>query len=175
VSRTYHIWLPTGPVEAGYAVDACWEPPDVTPVIDPATDFPISANQPEAYHFKVVANDGLPATDDDGCCMDIPSVYEARAEIDLWYVLPPGDANAKMVGAWNEVVEWAKLGCQAHDTCDAPPEHPDWYCLHAEFGFGSEYNGTNQILGYEFHALTFEPTFKLLYPAFDIFEVVVDK
>jgi hypothetical protein len=174
-SRTYHIWLPTGPVEAGYAVDACWEPPDVTPVTNPATDFPVSANQPEPYHFKVVANDGLPVTDGDGCCMDIPSVYEARAEIDLWYVLPPGYETARLVGAWNEVLEWAKLGCATENTC-APPEHPDWYCLHAEFGFGPEYSGTNQILGHEHHADLFvAPYWKYLYPAFDVFEVVVDK
>jgi hypothetical protein len=67
VSRTYHIWLPKGPVVAGYAVDACWEPPSKTPVIDPATDFPTTANQPEAYSFYFNINNGQPVTDN-GCC-----------------------------------------------------------------------------------------------------------
>ena len=31
VERTYKIYLPPGPVAAGYAIDACWEPPDVMP------------------------------------------------------------------------------------------------------------------------------------------------
>ena len=68
VTRTYHIWLPPGPVVAGYAVEACWEPPSVTPVTDPLTDFPITANQPEPYVFKIIANNGEPVTDCDECC-----------------------------------------------------------------------------------------------------------
>jgi len=71
VSRTYHIWLPPGqPVVAGYAVEACWEPPLKMPVTDPANDFPISANQPEAYEFRYVLNYGQPITDPD-CCGEI--------------------------------------------------------------------------------------------------------
>jgi hypothetical protein len=66
VNRTYTIWLPPGePVVAGYAVEACWEPPTVTPVTNPIEDFPSSANQPEAYHFKVVVNEGEVITDCD--------------------------------------------------------------------------------------------------------------
>ena len=66
VDRTYHIWLPPGePVVAGYAVEACWEPPTVTPVTNPIEDFPITANQPEAYCFKYVVNNGQEITDCD--------------------------------------------------------------------------------------------------------------
>jgi hypothetical protein len=50
---------------AGYAVEACWEPPTVMPVTNPIEDFPSSANQPEAYHFKVVVNEGEVITDCD--------------------------------------------------------------------------------------------------------------
>jgi hypothetical protein len=68
VERTYKIWLPPGqPVVAGYAVEACWEPPLKTPVIDPASDFPTSANQPEAYEFYFNLNNGEVITDPD-CC-----------------------------------------------------------------------------------------------------------
>ena len=58
--RTYHIWLPPGPLVAGYAVEACWEPPTVTPVTDPLNDFPISANQQEPYHFEHIVNNNEP-------------------------------------------------------------------------------------------------------------------
>jgi hypothetical protein len=78
----------------GYAVEACWEPPTVMPVIDPATDFPYSANQPEPYHLDLVINNNEPvnyspccAADPDDPCKDL------RVEIDLWY----GDP---LDGAW---------------------------------------------------------------------------
>jgi hypothetical protein len=68
VTRTYRIWVPPGePVVAAYAVEACWEPPSVTPVIDPASDFPSTANQPEAYEFYFNLNNGEVITDPD-CC-----------------------------------------------------------------------------------------------------------
>jgi hypothetical protein len=68
IQRTYHIFLPTGPVVAGYAVEACWEPPIVTPVTDPANDFPYSANQPEPYFFNTVINNGEIITST--CCIE---------------------------------------------------------------------------------------------------------
>jgi len=69
VTRTYHIWLPPEPIVAGYAVEACWEPPTIMPVTDPITDFPISANQPEPYLFDVIINDGKPVTQCENCCI----------------------------------------------------------------------------------------------------------
>jgi hypothetical protein len=50
-------------VIAGYAVEACWEPPTVMPVTNPFVDFPITANQPEAYYFRYVVNEGETITD----------------------------------------------------------------------------------------------------------------
>jgi len=68
VTRTYHVWLPPGePVVAAYAVEACWEPPINTPVTDPASDFPSTANQEDAYEFYYILNNGQPITDPD-CC-----------------------------------------------------------------------------------------------------------
>ena len=41
----------------------------MTPVKNPVTDFPITANQPEAYEFYMVVNNGEPITDPE-CCGD---------------------------------------------------------------------------------------------------------
>ncbi len=69
VTRTYRIWLPPGePVVAGYAVEACWEPPTVTPVTNPVEDFPLTANQTEPYHFDMIVNNGEPIVKGTGCC-----------------------------------------------------------------------------------------------------------
>jgi len=83
--RTYHIFLPEGEaVVAGYAVEACWVPPTNMPVIDVWNDFPVSANQPEAYHFKYVVNNGEVITD----CDTMPTLgYECDVlymEIKEW-------------------------------------------------------------------------------------------
>jgi hypothetical protein len=84
VNRTYKIWLPPGePVTAGYAVEACWEPPTVTPVTDPASDFPITANQVEAYEFRFVLNNGEPITDPD-CCGEKNDPTEAYMVAKRW-------------------------------------------------------------------------------------------
>jgi len=80
VTRDYHIYLPPGPLTAGYAVEACWEPPTTTPVVDPANDFPISANQDEPYHFRVVVNNGQPITHNP-CC----GTSTADPCSDLWF------------------------------------------------------------------------------------------
>ncbi len=69
-TRTYRIWLPPGEaVVAGYAVEACWELPTTMPVTDPISDFPATANQPEAYSFYYNVNNSEPITDPD-CCGD---------------------------------------------------------------------------------------------------------
>jgi hypothetical protein len=67
VQRTYHLYIPPGPLVVGYAVDACWCPPDVTPVVNPLVDFPISANQSEPYFVDFVVNNGE-VIDFDLCC-----------------------------------------------------------------------------------------------------------
>jgi hypothetical protein len=53
ISVTYEIAMPSGPFVFGYAVDGCWAPPITKPVIDPMTDFPISANCPEPWAITV--------------------------------------------------------------------------------------------------------------------------
>jgi hypothetical protein len=169
VERVYHIWLPPGPVEAGYAVDACWEPPTVTPVTDPVNDFPYSANQPEMYRFKVVLNDGKPF--DKACCTG-GSVYNARAEYGYWYIMPPFKPENIWVGIWDETMSFFKTGYNT-EQCNTPPEHPDWECL-ANMNFPDYPNGTYQLLAWEGHAFTYQPSYLMLYPTFDVFEVTLD-
>ena len=68
VSRTYTIYMPADKIVAGYAVEACWEPPLVMPVTNPLEDFPVAANQTEAYRFKYIVNNGEVITDCSSCC-----------------------------------------------------------------------------------------------------------
>jgi hypothetical protein len=175
VSRTYHISLPTGPVTVGYAVEACWEPPTVTPVTNPAEDFPFSANQPEPYHFNIVFNDNEPITDP-SCCNkvgDLPyTVHEGRVEIDFWYHLPEFyELYTYWFGSWTDDYEDCKPGCpMAYDfSCDGPP---DWLC----FGdsFTNVPDGTYQWIGFVYSDMLAGPGEKVKYPGFDLFEVIID-
>jgi hypothetical protein len=56
-TRTVTLYVPPGPIHFGYAIDACWQPVDQ--VIDPITDFPMSANCLEAYRMDVSIGAGL--------------------------------------------------------------------------------------------------------------------
>jgi len=93
VQKTYHIFLPEGEtVVAGYAVEACWEPPLNMPVTNPITDFPITANQPEAYHFQFIINNDEPITNGSDCCGDNGDppfdCSTLRTELAFWYINP---------------------------------------------------------------------------------------
>ncbi|MCX6647232.1 MAG: PKD domain-containing protein [bacterium] len=62
VTRTYSMKIPTPTFVLGYAVDANWDIPLETPVDDPITDFPVTANCPEAWKMIVIESpigDGL--------------------------------------------------------------------------------------------------------------------
>ncbi len=55
-TRRYRIRFPMNPgpiVKYGYAVDACWKAPSPNPPTEIPDDFPIEANQPEAYYACV--------------------------------------------------------------------------------------------------------------------------
>ena len=171
VSRTYHIWLPAGPVTAGYAVDACWQPPAKTPVTDPVADFPVTANGPECYRFKVVINDGNPLTT--SCCEDM-SPHECRVELERWYWDDYGNPyHSEWAGFWNDVTEVGRSPADM-PNCGGS-DHPDWYCDGGYELTNALNNGTYQFLGYEFHSVTFTPSYKKLNPAFDVFELNVSK
>ena len=123
VSGTYHIWLPPGPVVAGYAVEACWEPPTVVPVTDPLTDFPITANQPEPYLFENIANEGEPVTECEDCCRGfVPEdCYRFRFRYKEWVNHRYGThwlyRPAPVFGG-NGAPSWFWIPC---------PEHEGWF------------------------------------------------
>ena len=169
VSRTFHISLPSGPWKAGYALDVCWEIPTVMPVTNPVDDFPITANQPELYYFRVIYNNGEVITDPN-CCNKINfSIEQGRAEMYLWYQLPEA-VSVRWVGAWCEDFIIDKDGYPTWE-CDSPdPDHIRCVIGHL---FVMEENGVYQVLGYEFHH-PYGPMDKVPYPSFDVFEVVVD-
>jgi hypothetical protein len=55
-TRRYRIKFPMNPgpqIVYGYAIDACWMAPSPNPPTEIPDNFPISANQPEAYHFDL--------------------------------------------------------------------------------------------------------------------------
>jgi len=169
VTRVYHLWLPPGePVVAGYAVEACWEPPTTTPVTDPASDFPITANQPEAYHFHCVLNDGEPMTQDDPCCNVPVRLEEQRAEMNFWYLVPETFPDSFWVSAWcPEIAYYHGVTVD----CDAPP---DWRCLGTIYPFYKEEDDTYQFIAFEWHVWQNDPDEPLPYVAVDLFEIVVD-
>ncbi len=56
-TRRYEIQFPMNPgpkIVFGYAIDASWSAPGVNPPVDIPNDFPIDANQPEAFNIVVV-------------------------------------------------------------------------------------------------------------------------
>ena len=53
LDQTFEIKMPTQSLGFGYAVDASWVAPSVSPVTDPMTDFPSSANCPEPWKIEV--------------------------------------------------------------------------------------------------------------------------
>jgi hypothetical protein len=107
ISRTYKIYLPPGkPIVAGYAVEACWEPPTKMPVTDPVVDFPVSANQTEPYYFDVILNNGQPIKyfegGHEGCegmRAIAPEWDEAKIEV-MHYKFHPGSGS----NSWSEGV-----------------------------------------------------------------------
>jgi len=149
VNRTYKIWLPPGkPVVATYAVEACWEPPLVTPVMNPAEDFPITANQPEAYELKFVLNHGEPITDPVFCQSANQWTENWRCAYGLkkqW-----GGHTAKGVALYST--------CYGSNGWGPPPcgdEWPDTYCwgqyvvqncyIGDHIGVAINYGGTGMI------------------------------
>ncbi|MCK4719422.1 hypothetical protein KAU08_02110, partial [bacterium] len=55
-TRRYLIQFPMDPgpvVVFGYVIDGSWDIPDPNPPLEVPDDFPIAANQPEAYHVAV--------------------------------------------------------------------------------------------------------------------------
>ncbi|HEX9744317.1 MAG TPA: hypothetical protein VGB30_02725 [bacterium] len=167
VSKTYKIWIPEGePVIAGYAIEASWVPPVVIPVQNVLTDFPVTANQPDLMHFDVVINDGALITFDDECCLE-KSVYQARAEIEYWYLSDEYIGN--IIVSLRGDKGWSGTS-QNVSACDGPDS---WKCL-APNPYDELPNGIHRFLAFEYHYHVFDPAYKAVDPAIDIYEVIVD-
>ena len=171
VERSFHLSLPSGTIVAGYALDACWEPPTVMPVLNPADDFPITANQPECYKFEWVLNNGVVITEKT-CCNEVlpPTVEEGYVEFYLWYKLPEAIPDGIWTGCWNEefIISCGGTLTYAGDSPD--PDHIR--CTPGHY-FQFEPNGIYQTLAVEHHAHI--GLFELAkYPSFDVFEVEID-
>jgi hypothetical protein len=171
VSRTYHIYLPPGPVVAGYAVDASWEPPIKTPVTDPLTDFPESANQPESYHLKMVVNGGNVITEGP-CCGDYSSCSTAWVENLYWFGdKPPSYGFAfihGMSGGWG----FQNMTPMPDCSPDEPPYNKEWQApgptgleLTTSLGNGS-YRGVAAVFLHNYD--------KTHIAAYDLFEFTID-
>ena len=55
-TRRYYIRFPMNPdpvILFGYVIDGCWEIPDPVPPAEVPDDFPMEANQPEAYDVQI--------------------------------------------------------------------------------------------------------------------------
>jgi len=96
VTRTYIIRPPaSGPIYASYAVYAHWAPPDVTPVVNPAVDFPPEANSMLPYEFYIWQEQ----------IIDPDAPPEVRAQSLHWHLK-----------SWYlDTTEW---GCYTHDLLD---------------------------------------------------------
>jgi hypothetical protein len=77
VTRTYSFHLPPSGLVVGYAVDANWNLPSTSPVTDPMTQFPDTANCAEPWKIDVnVAPVGQGLTDNGGSAILTIDVYD---------------------------------------------------------------------------------------------------
>lgn len=166
VSRTFTLSLPSGITMAGYALDVCWEPPTVMPVLNPAEDFPITANQPELYHFEVVYHNNE-IINDECCWLDIDEGY---VEFNYWYNLSPQYQDCYSVGSWCETFSIQKGG-YCIDECNSP--EPDHIRCAPGYWFDLIPDGFYQVLAFEHHEKLYLPN-PFSHPSIDVYEVEID-
>ncbi len=101
--------VPGGPLEFGYAVDACWHPPDGD-VIDPVVDFPPEANCPEAYEVNVHVFDGLDPE---------PGTFaNVEVEVHDWQGINSiGTVTLEVPGLMSSPVEFMNSTILGEDSC----------------------------------------------------------
>ena len=111
VTKTYRIQTQPGPMTIGYAVEACWEPQTVMPVTNPATDFPISANQSEPYVERYYLNDGQPIT-------EVSPEFPIYVQYREWPSVLPNNATSAYF-PWAYVGgKWKNPGSALGGPCD---------------------------------------------------------
>jgi hypothetical protein len=172
VTGVYRLWLPPGePIVAGYAVEACWEPPIRTPVTNPLEDFPVSANQTEPYLFNYVVNNGETITEP--CCgQELQDCSNYRVELARWDGVIPGcppinpDGNTYIYLIREEPFgDYRGLGC----VWECRPEEEDSYYVQG-INFHVFGNGKHRWIA----RYCEPPTIERNRVALDVFDFVVD-
>jgi hypothetical protein len=85
-TRQMLLHVPTGPFKFGYAVDACWTPPLKKPVVDPESDFPITANCTEPYMISITVGESLDEWSGSSTqiCVDIFSHHDPDSDFNIF-------------------------------------------------------------------------------------------
>jgi len=145
----YDIKFPQGAFVFGYAVDASWAPPLVTPVTDPETQFPIIANCTEPWRIDV--ENGVGLTSDGGNAkleirvwdwqgmdthgtprIECPELFDGYVEPEFMDYNPNGPVSDWVGFISNEKgADWGYydilISCEANENA-ASPEHLDLTC-----------------------------------------------
>ena len=99
-TRTYELWLPEDEtIRFGYVVEAHWEPPDTTPVTDPASNFPRSANRYGPYWIEVVDVSG-----------PVSSTQDAEVRVKVHYFPGEFDSGTRFFGNSGGDFHWGNGG-----------------------------------------------------------------
>jgi hypothetical protein len=169
VQREYHLSLPPGPIVAGYAIEACWEPPTVTPVTDPLNDFPVSANQEEPYYFRFVVNNDQPVTEH---ILPAEDCLYTRYEWSQWY----GHAPTRACDSWPVSDSYAipnqNLG---YLPCEQePPTGVETSATATEYHIYDMYEGKSGNYRGVAVCYTFDIKFITYSIAYDVFDFTLD-
>jgi formylglycine-generating enzyme required for sulfatase activity len=110
-TREVRLRLPDGPIKLGYAVDACWMPPLKTPVTDPITDFPLTANCPEPYQVWATQGMGLKPEPGSSCKVTVRTLdWQDPVEVSQVVLEAPdlysGEIEATFSTVQEEAVVW---------------------------------------------------------------------
>ena len=171
-TETYLISLPPGPVIAGYAVEASWEPPITTPVTDPINDFSISANQEEPYYFQFVVNNDEPITEH-----ELHGEYKGdcsgtRYEWSQWYGREPVyglESWPPFLPTWVIITAAFPVPCDSEPPPGVTAKYTDnWYYLYDMYGGESgKYRGiaVTYAMGIEFIPF---------YVSYDVFDFTLE-
>ena len=97
-TRRYRIRFPMDPgpqIVYGYAVDAAWAAPDVNPPNEVPDDFPINANQPEAFYIALGQKANSMYYDTESGMSG--GVLRLQANVHDWQGMDSGDIQGEIV------------------------------------------------------------------------------
>ena len=124
VTRTYHIGLPPGPWEFGYAVDACWAVPTNVPVTNIETDFPWNANTLMSYKIESFISGSLKGETPSTLTMRVYNHFPELLQFYDWCGVGSGQINGKQGGANNPHIvdnEYVEFTYELKNELGRPP------------------------------------------------------